>query len=95
MAKLKKMGMAGGFGARYGATIRKRWNEQTKLLRGVNKCPKCKTPQRNMRQFFGVWKCRKCGAEFTGGTWRMITARGKESQRIVTRINAESQTTQQ
>jgi large subunit ribosomal protein L37Ae len=89
MGHTKKVGLAGKFGARYGSRTRHAWREITEKQKGIQKCPKCETKVRNMREFIGVWHCKKCGARWTGGAWISATSRGKESHRIATRIARE------
>ena len=90
MGRTKKVGIAGKFGARYGSRTRNNWRTIMEVQKGVQKCPKCETKVRNMRETVGVWKCKKCGARFTGGAWNGATARGKESHRIAVRLARES-----
>lgn len=90
MAKTKKAGISGKFGARYGAKIRKEWNTVAQKQKGLVKCPRCETKLRNMRQSVGLWHCKRCGATWTGGAWESATARGKESHRIAIRMARES-----
>ena len=63
------------------------WN--SKKQKGIVKCPKCETKIRNMREFTGLWHCKKCDATWTGGAWESSTARGKESHRIAVRMARE------
>ncbi len=90
MAKTKKVGIAGRFGPRYGSRNRNNWREIMEKVKGVQKCPKCETKLKNMREFIGVWHCKKCGAKWTGGALEPSTARGKESSRIASRIARET-----
>jgi large subunit ribosomal protein L37Ae len=83
MAKLKKMGIAGRFGPRYGTSIRNRWRDVMVKQKSEQKCPKCFTKIKNMRAFVGVWECKKCGAKFTGGAWISESVRGKDSKRTI------------
>ena len=89
MAKTKKVGISGKFGARYGAKVRKTWNVIAEKQKGLVKCPKCETKIRNMREFTGLWHCKRCGAKWTGGAWESATDRGKESHRIAVRMARE------
>lgn len=90
MGKTKKVGISGKFGPRYGSKLRKQWNEVAEKQKGPTKCPKCESKLPNMREFVGVWHCKKCGARWTGGAWESNTARGKESHRIATRLARET-----
>ncbi len=89
MAKTKKVGLSGRFGTRFGAQVRKEWRNIAEKQKGFQKCPRCETKIRNMREFVGVWYCKKCGATWTGGAWESVTDRGKESHRIASRISRE------
>jgi large subunit ribosomal protein L37Ae len=89
MAKTKKVGIAGRFGPRYGSRVRNNWREIMERLKGENRCPRCETKARNMRDFIGVWSCPKCNAKWTGGAWEPATSRGKEAVRIASRIARE------
>ncbi len=95
MGKTKKVGIAGRFGPRYGSRLRKQWRDITSKQKGINKCPKCNTKLPNMREFAGLWHCKKCGATWTGGTWESATARGKESHRIAIRMAREASEAEQ
>ena len=90
MGKTKKVGIAGRFGPRYGSKLRKQWRDITSKQKGISKCPKCFSKLTNMREFAGVWHCKKCGATWSGGTWESSTARGKESHRIAIRMAREA-----
>lgn len=81
MSKTKKVGITGRYGARYGATIRKRVKKIEDQLHSNPKCPKCFTPAIK-RKSIGIWYCKKCSCEFTGGSYQMETQRGIESKRI-------------
>ena len=85
----KKVGMAGRFGPHYGARIRNVWRDIMEREKGVQKCPRCGTKLRNMRLYIGVWHCRRCGAQWTGGAWTPDTPRGREAQRIAVRVARE------
>ncbi|QEE14723.1 50S ribosomal protein L37ae [Promethearchaeum syntrophicum] len=95
MGKTKKVGISGRFGARYGSKLRKQWRDITSKQKGITKCPKCNTKLPNMREFVGVWHCKKCGATWTGGSWESATARGKESHRIAIRMAREASEAEQ
>ena len=78
MGRTKVVGPAGRYGARYGATLRKRVARiEMKMRDKRNRCPYCKTAGKLKRLSFGIWVCRKCGAVFTGGAYIPVTALGK------------------
>lgn len=89
LAKTKKVGISGRFGARFGGQIRSAWRDIMEKQKGIQKCPKCETKNRNTRVSIGVWQCRRCGAKYTGGAWDSTTPRGKEGQRVAIRISRE------
>ncbi len=78
--RTKKAGSTRGLGARYGATVRKRY---IKVLSGVekaHKCPQCGS-ESVRRRSVGVWECRKCGLTFTGGAYTPVTKLGVVARR--------------
>jgi len=61
----RKVGPAGRFGSRYGKRIREKVKDIEKIQKLRHTCPVCKMPYVK-RLSSGIWKCRKCGAKFTG-----------------------------
>jgi len=89
MGRTKKVGLAGGFKARYGATVRKRYVEATVESRKRHSCPKC----RNLtvkRQSIGIWSCGKCGFTFTGGAYTPSTKTGITAKRTASGLTRAS-----
>jgi len=78
--RTKKVGSARGLGARYGATVRKRYVKVISEVKKVYKCPRCSS-ETVRRQSVGVWKCRKCGFTFTGGAYTPFTKLGDVAKR--------------
>jgi len=72
MGRTKKVGRAGRFGARYGATIRARVAKIEAVEKAIHKCPSCQT-KAVRRLSTGIWRCRKCGYTFTGGAFTPTT----------------------
>jgi large subunit ribosomal protein L37Ae len=71
----RKVGLAGGFGARYGTVARRQYVEIVTGLRSKHECPRCKF-QTVKRWSVGVWHCRKCGFKFAGGAYAPTTKLG-------------------
>jgi large subunit ribosomal protein L37Ae len=79
--RTKKVGPTRGLGARYGATVRKRYIKIVTELRKKHICPQCGL-QRVKRVSVGVWECKKCGFKFTGGAYIPMTKLGIVAKRI-------------
>jgi len=78
--KVKKVGPAGSFGARYGTVARRRYAEVVAGMRLPHECPRCHV--RAVRRLsVGVWGCRKCGVKFAGGAYLPSTKLGEVSKR--------------
>ncbi|MHA1729136.1 MAG: 50S ribosomal protein L37Ae [Promethearchaeota archaeon] len=88
MGKTKKVGITGRYGVRYGSRIRKRVKTIETKMHTPQKCPKCETKSIK-RVSTGIWRCKKCGAQFTGGAYEMKTQPSVESKRIATRVQRE------
>jgi len=78
--RTKKVGPAGGLGARYGTAPRKQYIEVLTEMKKAHNCPQCGS-QSVRRESVGVWKCRKCGLTFTGGAYTPITKLGVVAKR--------------
>ncbi len=78
--KAKKVGPARGLGARYGATVRKRYVKVLTEVRKTHKCPQCGS-ESVRRESVGLWKCKKCGLTFTGGAYTPVTKLGVVAKR--------------
>jgi len=76
----KKIGLAGGFSARYGTVTRRQYVEIVTGLRGKHECPRCMF--RTVKRWsVGVWLCRKCGYKFAGGAYTPRTKLGEIAAR--------------
>ena len=89
--KTKKVGMARGLGARYGATLRKRYVKVVTEAKRTHKCPQCGVGAVN-RKSVGVWYCRKCGVTFAGGAYTPVTKLGIVAKRQVKSLSSSSET---
>jgi large subunit ribosomal protein L37Ae len=76
----RKIGLAGGFGARYGTVARRQYVEIVTGLRSKHECPKCRF-KTVKRWSVGVWHCRKCGYKFAGGAYTPTTKLGEIAAR--------------
>src|SRR5215831_3473613 len=76
----RKIGLAGGFGARYGTVARRQYVEIVTGLRSKHECPRCRF--RTVKRWsVGVWHCRKCGYKFAGGAYTPTTKLGEIAAR--------------
>ena len=76
----RKIGLAGGFGARYGTVARRQYVEIVTGLRSKHECPRCMF--RTVKRWsVGVWHCRKCGYKFAGGAYTPTTKLGEIAAR--------------
>jgi large subunit ribosomal protein L37Ae len=89
MGRTKKIGPAGGFKARYGGTLRKRYVEVVSETRRPHSCPQCRAVAVK-RQSVGVWKCKKCGFTFTGGAYTPSTKLGEAAKRAAKGLSTEA-----
>lgn len=80
MGRTKKVGPLRGFGARYGATVRKRYRNIIVEMRRPHRCPQCGF-NTVKRRSVGVWVCRKCGYTFAGGAYTPFTKIGAVARR--------------
>jgi large subunit ribosomal protein L37Ae len=92
-SRTKKIGSTRGLEARYGSTVRKRYIETISGLKTSHKCPQCGA-QTVRRQSVGVWKCRKCGAVFTGGAYVPTTKLGVVAKRAAKGLLPETAATE-
>jgi len=81
--RTKKIGPLRGFGARYGATVRKRYKNIVEEMRKPHRCPQCGF-EAVKRKSVGVWACRKCGFTFAGGAYTPFTKIGTVARRAAT-----------
>ncbi|MEM1566077.1 MAG: 50S ribosomal protein L37ae [Candidatus Bathyarchaeia archaeon] len=79
--RTKKVGSTRGLGARYGATVRKRYVKIVTEVRKKHKCPQCGL-SKVKRVSVGVWQCKKCGYTFTGGAYTPTTKLGLVAKRV-------------
>lgn len=83
----KKVGMTRGLGARYGATVRKRYIKVVTEAKRIHKCPQCNT-EAVTRVSVGIWNCKKCGVTFAGGAYTPVTKLGVVAKRQVKSLSS-------
>ncbi|HIK01874.1 TPA: 50S ribosomal protein L37ae [archaeon] len=66
--RTKQVGSSGRFGQRYGRKVRLRTASIEKHSKSNHTCPSCKA-KKVRREFAGVWRCRKCDMQFSGGAY--------------------------
>jgi large subunit ribosomal protein L37Ae len=86
----KKMGPAGGLGARYGVTVRRRYSEILSEMRKKHVCPQCSSKSVR-RESVGIWMCSKCGFRFSGGAYVPATKLGLTARRSARRSRQTEQ----
>ncbi|MCS6768195.1 MAG: hypothetical protein RMJ59_05270 [Candidatus Nitrosocaldus sp.] len=57
-----------GLGAKYGATLRRRYAKVYFMLKKRRSCPMCGSI-RFKREATGIWKCHKCNYKVAGGAY--------------------------
>ena len=77
MGKRKTPNVAARFGAKYGVTLRKRWNMITIKKKKKYECPRCMSKSL-VWVSVGVWHCKKCGYTFAGGAYEPFVMRRRE-----------------
>ncbi len=82
LARTKKVGTTGRFGARYGAKLRRRVLDIEKKRNEPHRCPSCAT-RALKRKAAGLWTCNKCGLLFAGGAYVPYTDAGKAAKRAI------------
>ncbi len=82
MARTKKVGSTGRFGARYGAKLRRRVLDIERRRHEKHRCPSCAT-RALQREAAGLWRCRKCGLLFAGGAYVPYTDAGRAARRTI------------
>jgi len=81
MGRTKKIGRAGRFGARCGASNRKRLIAVELMAKLRYECPKCLS-RAVRKQSIGIWRCCRCGYSYAGGAFTPTTKLGVTSRRF-------------
>ena len=88
MARTKKVGITGRFGARYGRKAKRSVKIIEENMKKNHVCPKCDRPYVK-RQAAGKKKKKKCGAVFTGGAYVPQTPMARSAARSIRDIEVE------
>ncbi|MDE1868779.1 MAG: 50S ribosomal protein L37ae [Candidatus Micrarchaeota archaeon] len=67
---------------RYGASIRKRFNEVKREKRELYKCDLC-SQMKVKRISTSIWKCKHCGTVYAGGAYSMKTSAGENAKSVI------------
>jgi large subunit ribosomal protein L37Ae len=85
LARTKKVGITGRFGARYGRKAKRSVKIIEENMKKKHVCPRCDRPYVK-RVSAGIWKCKKCGVTFTGGAFVPLTPMAKTASRNIKRV---------
>ncbi|WP_455281504.1 transposase [[Eubacterium] cellulosolvens] len=77
---MRKTRLGGGLATRYGTAPRRRHIDILVRLRKKHECPKCRV-RAARRLSVGLWQCRRCGNQFTGGAYSPFTKVGEVAKR--------------
>ena len=88
MARTKKVGITGRFGARYGRKAKRQVKKIEENMKKKHVCPKCDRPYVK-RVSAGIWECKKCGTVFTGGAYVPQTPMARSAARSIRDIEVE------
>lgn len=84
----KKWVLQVGSVPRYGRKAKRSVKMIEENMKKNHVCPRCDRPYVK-RQAAGIWKCRKCGAVFTGGAYVPETPMAKSAARNIRNVNVE------
>ncbi|KAM0672993.1 60S ribosomal protein L43 [Gurleya vavrai] len=88
--RTKKVGITGKYGARYGATLRKRIKPYEESQRAKYECQAC-GKNTVKREVVGIWKCRACLRVFAGGAYVPVTVSATSVKSTVKRLREINQ----
>lgn len=81
-----KVGITGRYGARYGATLRKRMKPFEESQHAKYECDACgKTAVKRVAT--GIWQCRRCKHKFAGGAYAPTSASGQSFAALIRSYN--------
>ena len=73
MARKKAKKSFKGLGAKYGATLRKKYTRVVSLINQKRQCPSC-GGWRLKRAAVGIWTCHTCNYTMSGGAYDIKTS---------------------
>ena len=85
MGRTKVVDIAGRYGARYGATLRKKVRDVLTRRYAPHTCPFCGHSGRVVRLSTGIWMCKKWGAKWAGGAYLPRTELAKYYPSVIVR----------
>ncbi|GKT34635.1 Ribosomal protein L37ae like protein [Aduncisulcus paluster] len=83
--RTKKVGIAGKYGTRYGASLRKQARAIEIKQHSKYMCPFC-AKLRVKRAACGIWQCRSCGKTMAGGAYTLDTAAAVSARSTARRL---------
>lgn len=84
--RIKKVGITGKYGVRYGSSLRKRAKICMEQKKKKYECPSC--GKNNVRwQAIGLWKCKSCEKVMSGGGWCFETVLQTSIKQSLTRTD--------
>merc|ERR1712098_661932 len=86
--RTKKQGIAGKYGTRYGASVRKIIKKMEITQHAKYTCSFCGA-NTTKRQAVGIWKCRKCKKTTAGGAWLLTTPAAATVKNSVRRLREQ------
>ena len=86
MAKrTKKVGIAGKYGTRYGASLRKTIKKIEMTQHGKYTCVFC-GKEAMRRKAFGIWECKRCHKTIAGGAYVLKTTQAVKTRTQLGRL---------
>eukprot|EP01006_Ploeotia_vitrea_P024294 TRINITY_DN57077_c0_g2_i2.p2 TRINITY_DN57077_c0_g2~~TRINITY_DN57077_c0_g2_i2.p2 ORF type:complete len:106 (+),score=5.88 TRINITY_DN57077_c0_g2_i2:41-319(+) len=83
--RTQKVGIAGKFGTRYGANLRKRVKKLEISQHTRHYCGTCgKYDMR--RKAVGIWYCKSCEKYWSGGAWSLSTTAATTARQTIRRL---------
>eukprot|EP01071_Lankesteria_metandrocarpae_P005552 Lankesteria_metandrocarpae@DN4034_c0_g1_i2.p1 len=91
MGHTKKVGIAGKYGTRYGASLRKQVKKIEMQQKARYRCPFC-GKDTTRRDAVGIWQCSACRRKMAGGAWIMSTSAAITAKTTINRLCKQMET---